>query len=38
MAWGLLIAKSVGKGLLKGVAKAGLKSLMAPAVILVEVV
>ena len=37
MAWGLILAKAVGKGLLKGIAKIGIKAIAAPLVIVVEV-
>ena len=36
MAWGLILAKAVGKGILKGVAKVGLKAFAAPLVLVVE--
>jgi hypothetical protein len=35
MPWGMILAKAVGKGLLKGVAKIGLKAIALPLVVVV---
>ncbi len=36
MPWGLVLAKAVGKGIIKGAAKVGIKAACAPLVIIVE--
>jgi hypothetical protein len=35
MPWGLVVAKAIGRGIIKGIAKIGLKTIAAPLVLVV---